>query len=96
MLDLNITGSLVEPPSEATATPVPTDTPTPFQGVASGVTRQPTLVNVTANPLVTQAVPVQSESSDSSLPLILAVTVMLIGGIGFVIVLLIAWRSRRR
>jgi hypothetical protein len=97
LLDLIISGQAVEPPSEASATPLPTDTPIP---AAAGIfpTEEPTLVNVTAarrtsETIATLEVPTVSTESRSPLPLILAITVMLIGGIGTVITLT---RIRRR
>jgi hypothetical protein len=102
LLDLVISGNSVEAPSEATATPLPTETPTPFGGIGGNITRQPTLVNVTAAspadqtsvPLATLAVPTENETASRSLILILAIVVMVIGGIGSIIVFFLWRRSR--
>jgi hypothetical protein len=98
LLDLIISGQAVEPPSEATATPLPTETPI---AAAAGIfpTEEPTLVNVTAAPrtpeiLATLEVPTADTGSRSSLPLILAIVVMLIGGIGTVITLMLIRRRK--
>jgi hypothetical protein len=96
LLDLTITGDPVQPPDEATATPLPTATPTPVSGAGVQIPEQPTQVNVTRapvtpTPLSTLEVPTASGGNSSSLAL--AVAVMLIGGLG--LVALIIWRRRQ-
>jgi hypothetical protein len=98
LIDLTITGDPVEPPSEATATPMPTETPVPLTQ-APGFTAEPTLVNVTRDPNATRALEAaEAPVSDTgpSLPLILALTVMVIGGVGLVFVLVFWRRSSRK
>jgi cohesin domain-containing protein len=99
-LDLTINGDPVEPPSEATATPLPTETPTPFAGIGVQVNQQPTVVNVTAAPDViipspsVQEIPVTAGTP--SFPLILAFGIMLVGGIGVVVMFVLWRRSHKR
>ncbi len=102
LLDLVITGNPVEPPSEATATPLPTETPTPVEGIGVNLTQQPTLVNVTAAPsagatsvpLAILAVPTENETASPSVILLLAVAIMVIGGVGAIITFFLWRRSR--
>jgi hypothetical protein len=89
LLDLTITGSPVPPPDEATATPRPTDTPTPASAIGVQITAEPTQVNVTRAPVT----PVASGETGSSLPLVLAVAVTALSGLG--LVALLVWRRRR-
>jgi hypothetical protein len=98
LLDLSISGQAVKPPSEATATPLPTDTPIP---AAADIfpTEEPTLVNLTAaprtpEPLITVEVPTASNDSRSQLPLILAIIVMMIGAVGTVVTLVLMRRRK--
>jgi hypothetical protein len=102
LLDLNITGDTIPAPAEATATPLPTNTPdvaaVPPQ---QNATQQPTLENATAAPagastptaLSTMAVP--ETTSGSSSPLGLALVLVLVSGVG-IVVLLVVWLRRRR
>lgn len=97
LLDLSVSGQAVEPPSEATATPLPTDTPIPAADIFP--TQEPTLVNMTAaprtpEPLVTLEVPTASNDSRSQLPLILAIIVMMIGAVGTVITFVLIQRRK--
>lgn len=90
LLELSITGETVEEPSEATATPLPTETP----GIATQdfPTEVPTLVNVTAAPRT----PEPNEPiavSDDSLLLYLAIALVAVGGIGAGIIF---WMMRRK
>lgn len=98
LLDLTITGDPVQPPDEATATPRPTDSPTPASAIGVQITTEPTLANVTRapvtpTPLSTLAAPVASGGNGSSPVLILAVAITLISGLGLVV--LLVWRRRR-
>jgi hypothetical protein len=98
LLDLTISGQAVEPPAEATATPLPTETSIPAQADIFA-TEEPTLVNVTAaprttEPLATLEVPTASTDPRSPLPLILAIVVMLIGGVGTIITLILMRRRK--
>jgi cohesin domain-containing protein len=98
LLDLTITGGKVEPPSEATATPPPTET-LPPQPTVEVPTEIPTLVNVTAaprtpEPLATLEAPTASTDSRSSLPLILAIAVMLVGGTGTIVAFVLMRRRK--
>jgi hypothetical protein len=100
LLELNVTGDPVQPPSEATATPLPTETFTPAPTVlVQGATEQPTLVNVTAapgtTPLATLPVPTEEGSSGSNL-LPIALAIMVVGALGVAVVAFLWWRSRRR
>lgn len=97
LLDLSISGQAVEPPSEATATPLPTDTPIPAADIFP--TQEPTLVNVTATPrtpepLATLEVPTASIDFRSQLPLILAIIVMMIGAVGTVVTFVLIRRRK--
>ncbi len=99
LLDLNITGDAVEPPSEATATPMPTETATSaFIPGDQGATAEPTLVNVTAAPRTPEALATleapAANAGSGSLALALAIGVMVIGAIGTVIVLVMMRRRR--
>jgi hypothetical protein len=95
LLDLTITGEPVEPPSEATATPLPTETATSaFNPGDQARTQEPTLVNVTAAPLVTVAVPDAGQTSASSAPLLLAIAAVVIGAVGLLVLLLVSRRRR--
>lgn len=94
-LDLTITGSPVEPPSEATATPAPTDTPDARVG-SSLPTAAPTLVNLAAAPTSALAPSPAGDSapgSDSTL-LLAAVGLMLLGALGLIAVIAAARRRR--
>lgn len=99
MIQLKITGNPVPIPSEATATPAPTETP--FLATAQSITLEPTLINVTAAPRSTlEATPVPGIASDASepaaspLPLI-AVALVVIGGLGLIVLFVMYRRSRR-
>jgi hypothetical protein len=94
LLELSITGETVEEPSEATATPMPTETP----GIISQdvPTEVPTLVNVTAAPRTPSpdeaiAVP---DTRDDSLLLYVGIAISIMGGIGLFIVFVIMRRKR--
>ena len=98
LLDLAISGQTVEPPSEATATLLPTETPIPAAEIFP--TQEPSLVNVTAaprtaEPLATLEGPTAGPDSRSPLPLVLAIIVMLIGAIGAVITLILMRRRKQ-
>ena len=101
LLKLNITGQKVDPPQEATATPIPTDTQIPEATVAAQPTQlTPTaLVNATAGPTATPTplalVPVPTAANNSSL-LIPLIIVVLIALVGLVVLLALWFRSRRR
>lgn len=97
LLELTISGDPVEPPSEATATPAPTETPNPSLGrpVGSGPTEEATLANVTAAPSTPEVASGPASEAASSLPLVLAVIVMVVGGLGS-LALLVVWLRRRR
>jgi hypothetical protein len=95
-LEVTLSGDTVEPPSEATATPAPTETPG-ARGGPSLATGEPTLVNLAAAPTIqVTAVPTAaSEAPSSNSPLLIgAVAIMVIAGIGLLI-LLVVWRRRR-
>jgi hypothetical protein len=98
LLDLTISGAKVEPPSEATATPPPTETPVP-QAAENFPTEIPTLVNATAAPrtpeaLATQPIPVDNPGSGSSSVLIIAIIAMVVGALGTAAAVIIARRRR--
>lgn len=94
LLELTISGDTVQPPSEATATPEPTATPDPRAGrpIGTQIPEEAPLVNVTAAPQVANDT---TGESASNLPLILAIVVMGIGGLGS-IALFIMWLRRRK
>jgi len=99
-LDLTITGSPVEPPPEATATPAPTDTPDARVGPAQP-TAAPTLVNVAAPPTPEALTPDPSpegrgeNTGASDMPLLLAaIGLMLVGALGLIAVIVKARRRR--
>jgi cohesin domain-containing protein len=91
LLDLSITGSPVEPPNEATATPAPTDTPT-VQPQSNLPTQpaQATLVNVTVAPVTPQAA-----AQNTSPALLIALVVMVVGALGTGLTIFFWARSRR-
>ncbi len=100
LLKLNITGQKVDPPKEATATPIPSDTPTATDTpqVSPTVPTATPLVNVTAMPAATPTplsfIPVPEASGGSPL-LLIAIVVMVIALIALGLVLVIWSRSRR-
>jgi hypothetical protein len=100
LLDLTITGDPVEPPPEATATPVPTMTPSPgAQSTIVAATVEPTLVNVTAVPRTpTLEVTVMPETADQGDNSALTIAIIVLGISGIVLLLLgLVWlRSRRK
>jgi hypothetical protein len=97
LLEVVISGNQVEAPSEVTATPEPSATPTSSVGISAGREQEATAVNITLTPRSTDSIaPAASSDSGSSLPLILAIVVMLIGGIGAIVVLLRLRRSNRK
>lgn len=88
LLELTITGDPVAPPSEATATPSPTDTPTPFAPIAGQVNEQATVENLA------QA-PVAAPQTDSQPPIVpILIGVMVVSAL-VLIVLFVLWRRRR-
>ncbi len=86
LLQLNITGEQVEPPSEATATPTLSPTPVPQEeATRERATAEPTLVNVTAAPtqIPTESTTVDQGEAAGQSPLLLIAIVLLVGsGIG--------------
>jgi hypothetical protein len=100
LLDLTITGDPVEPPPEATATPVPTLTPSPDVAVTDAIaTVQPTLVNVTAAPRTpTQEATLAPDTTSQGGNSTLTIALIVLGISGIVLLLLgLAWlRSRRK
>ena len=98
LLEVNVSGAVVEPPPEETATPTPSPTATAAAARPTAV-QQSTLDNVTAAPR-TEVVPTRTllpelapESEGSSPILILAVGLMLVGAAG--LFGLILWSRRR-
>jgi hypothetical protein len=98
LLEVNVSGAVVEPPPEETATPTPSPTATAAAARPTAV-QQSTLDNVTAAPR-TEVVPTRTllpelapESEGSSPILILAVGLMLVGAAG--LIGLILWSRRR-
>jgi hypothetical protein len=98
LLQVEVAGDPVEPPSEVTATPAPTDTPVRSEVGIPTRAVEPTLVNVTAapSPAATQAGPADTGPAGPSTLLIVAILVMIVGGVGLLAVLLMWRRSRRR
>jgi hypothetical protein len=98
LINLTITGDPVQPPSEATATPLPTETPEPTQAtIGEVVTEEATLVNITLAPRTPTPLPLPDapDSGQSSL-LPLAIGIMVLSGLGL-LVLWVYWsRSRRK
>lgn len=101
LVKFNITGAKVDPPKEATATPLPTETPT-TEAVAPGTTLEPSataLVNATAGPTAVPTplslVPAPTANDNSSFLIILVILVV-IALIGLVVVGVVWSRSRRR
>jgi hypothetical protein len=93
-LDLTISGSPVQPPSEATATPAPTDTPEARVG-QNLPTAEATLVNLAAAPTpAASPAPVGDNAPVSSPLLLAAIGLMLIGAIGLIVVIVLARRRR--
>lgn len=96
-LELTITGDKVAPPSEATATPLPTETPMPAPTNEQS-TVEPTLVNVTLAPRTPTPATVEpppAETGSTSPLLIVAIVVMVIGGVGTVVVVISGLRRRK-
>jgi hypothetical protein len=89
LLELTISGDPVPPPSEATATPLPTETFVPQPGEV-GPTPEPTLVNVTAAPRP----PGGGGAGGVNLPIWAVVIGVLVVIIGVLAVLLL--RQRRK
>lgn len=96
MLQLTIQGAPVEPPSEATATPTATPSPTEaLESIDSAPTERPTLANVTAAPPTTAEAQPESEEGAQSPLLPVALGMMGIGAMGLIILGLV-WIRRRR
>lgn len=93
LLELSISGSPVEPPSEVTATPPPTETPLPVQPAIA--TQQPGLVNATAAPVTTPDAAAPA-SPDNQTLLVIAIGAMAVGAVGLVVVLLLWRRAQGR
>lgn len=100
LLKLNITGPKVDPPQEATATPIPTDTLTPtatLLPVTTVATPTP-LANVTAQPTPVgtplSLLPVPEQVNNSAV-LVLSILLALVA-VGLVILLIVWSRLRRK
>ncbi|HEX2905398.1 MAG TPA: hypothetical protein VHO69_00950, partial [Phototrophicaceae bacterium] len=95
LLELNISGDPVEPPSEATATPQPTETSAFVPNVTQAA--PPTaLVNVTIDPNELQSADTPAPTADTSSPLlVIAIGAMVIAAIGLIVVLIL-WRRTKR
>lgn len=95
LLELTISGDPVEPPSEATATPTPTETPL----LIAGATQPPqatALANVTLPPdALTTPSPAAAPPDNTSTLLAIALGAMLFGAVGLVIVV-ISWKRKHR
>ncbi len=86
LLQLNVTGDPVQPPSEATATPTLSPTPVPQEeATRERATAEPTLVNVTAAPtqIPTESAPDTSVDEGGQSPILLIAIVLVVGsGLG--------------
>lgn len=98
LLQLNVQGTPVEPPSEATATPTATASPTEAdESSGNAPTERPTLVNATAAPGTAITVPATTQTEAESTSLLpLAVGMMVIGALGLLILGTIWLRNRRQ
>ena len=96
LLELTIEGDPVEPPDEATATPAPTATATDLADVESTErpTQEPTLVNVTLPPELVTPEASAAPTESTNVPLLLAIAVLIVSGIGMVLVLILYLRRR--
>jgi len=97
-LDLTIAGDPAEPPSEATATPLPTETPTegPALPTLAQPSEQPTLENIvfsTATPAPLTAQDAPDASSNSSIVVIAAILIV-VGIVGLGALLMLRGRGK--
>jgi len=96
LLPLTITGETVEPPSEATATPMPTATIDPNL-LPEGATEEPAPTElVNATPIPREEAPAADEPAESTeIPLLpIAIGLIGVGAVGLLI-LLLAYRRNR-
>jgi hypothetical protein len=95
LLELTITGDTVDIPEEATATPLPTETP--VSGIAAQPTRaaEATLANATAAPGQPTPVPAAESSAGTSPVLLIAIGLMVLAAI-VLIGMFMYWRRNRR
>lgn len=95
LLDISITGDAATPPPEATATPLPTNTPISQAELTTEptLTIQSTLVNITLAPddTDTGTPPVQSRADEGNgnMLLIIAIIAVVIGGAGLAATLIV-------
>ena len=90
LLELTITGDPAATPSEATATPAPTDTPTPFAPIAGQVNEQATVENLAQAPGSAQA-------ADTQPPIVpILIGVMVVSGLVLMGMVVLWRRSGRR